>query len=332
MTVLRCERGGLERWSAPIRAENATHRWSRREGLVLTLLGGGFEGKGEASPLPGYSPDRLEDAARALAGLPTTLELDLGDPVASARELARWAVPLALPSARFAVEGALLDLAGQALDRPVHRLLGASTSVRVAALVDQLEGAPARAEEARARGVRTVKLKVGRPGCDEAELAALEVLTGLVGLRVRIDANRSLTDRAVRWRSALAELPLELVEEPVLPDRAPETWFGAYRVGLDETLREPAADRLLDALGPRAALVLKPAVLGGIGACLEWAERGARVGAPAVVSHLFDGPVAAAALRNLACALPGPLDHGLGLERGGGAEVRPGDDPGMGRR
>ena len=60
------------------------------------------------------------------------------------------------------------------------------------------------------------------------------------------------------------------------------------------------------------ALVIKPAVVGGVTATLDLAKIAREYGAEPVLSHTFDGPIARAATAELALALQTKLAAGLG--------------------
>ena len=52
------------------RAQDARRSWPERESLLLRLSDeGGQRGLGEATPLPGYSPDRLDQVEAAPAAV-----------------------------------------------------------------------------------------------------------------------------------------------------------------------------------------------------------------------------------------------------------------------
>ncbi len=125
------------------------------------------------------------------------------------------------PTARFALEVALLDLLGQEQALPIAQLLspGARRWVAVSALLVGREPAELAAEAADrvAEGYTTLKLKVGA-GPLEADLARLTAVREQVGpmVKLRVDANGVWSrDEAERALRAFGPLQLELCEQPV---------------------------------------------------------------------------------------------------------------------
>lgn len=292
---------------------------SKRTFAVLRLMrADGASGLGEASPLPGYSPDSIEQVSEELKRL-TDAPVQ-GDPLASPLELlvdAFAAHPMKHPSSRFAFETALLDWLGHTRGKPVHQILAGDVerpSVAIADLVMEAKPTswPVRVDELLADGATHIKLKVGADL--DAELAALQTIRRAhPRLPLRLDANRRIAIEALRRHTkALEALELELLEEPV----PPEQWRAAVRLplpfGLDETLRDEGLSRQLLETGRIRAVVIKPMVLGGLRASFEMAERAAAHGAQYLVSHTFDGPIARAATAELALALQTELAAGLG--------------------
>ncbi len=253
----------LEVVTLPLTGRDARRAFTERRCLLVTLDGGGT---GEASPLPGYSPDTLEGCREALAALPEP---------ASLADVAR--LPPSLPAARFALETALLARAGGLL---VH-LGAAPRQVPRCRLVSSVPEAAAAA----------FKVKIGVPG-DHELLAALRARFPSVPLRLDANGVRLPLEDYARYRP-------ELIEEPADVHASP------FPVALDESLQH-LGQAELRALAPRVhALVLKPMTLGGALRCLELARLAAELGLSVCVSHLHDGPVARAATLALAQALPG---------------------------
>lgn len=313
-------------------------RWEERGGLLLTLGDAeGGRGQGEASPLPGYSSDTLSGARHELSAIEWARlpSVDLDRAPLPQVERVVGAAGLRSPSARLAVETALLDLAGGRLGLPLHKLIEQDASVaedadaRAAAvpLAALLAGDVLRhAERLVEEGYGCLKLKVG--GDPDADLALLEALRREVGAAValRADANRSLpAASAEAWLREAAGFELEFVEEPVAFERLLGLTATHVPIALDESLHAPAqqaplaplreaateaaeefaADRISEAAdaGRCSFVILKPMALGGLGRCMRLAATARARGAEVVVSHLFDGPVGLAAAAELALAL-----------------------------
>ena len=254
-------------------------------GAFVLLERAGRTGVGECAPLPGRSPDRLEEDLAALASASSVDD-----------------VPLSLPAARFALETALLDLAAQERGVSVAEILGrAPVGELAASAIVPLGGSSTAA---------TWKVKIGR-GDQDGEIAAL----GVMRSGLRLDVNRAWSrEQAARALPRLVRLEPAWVEEPVsaadLLDMGPQP----VPIALDESLLDqPDESAAALAAGLVHAVVLKPALLGGHAACLDWAARARRAGAVPVTSHLMDGPVGLAAAIELALAIAEPGDPAAGL-------------------
>lgn len=288
-----------------------------RSSLVLRLQdASGLCGLGEASPLPGYSPDSLLQARQELSRI-CAQGVELGPDAAGVSEVEAVLATLHLksPAARFAVETALFDWLGKRRGLPVHRLLAGAPrhdSLRIARLVPHRDaGQWLEWVRAHVDPEAAVKLKVGLSF--DAELRALlELRAALPGLRIRLDANRQLrAEQVLAASEALHRLRLELFEEPVPSEQWPRVLGLDLPFALDESLRSELPWRDWVAVGSISALVLKPTVLGGVLACWRLAEHARSHGLSCVVSHCFDGPAARAAMAELALGLESSLSPGL---------------------
>ena len=278
-------------------------RRTPRHLLVRLRDRAGRSGWGECSPLPGRSPDTLDRCAAALRAGPLA------------------ELPAGLPAARFALETALLDLAAQAAGTSVAALLVAAPLAELAASAVVAPGDPAPVDPV--DPVTTWKVKIGR-GDPDRELDALRLLRARVR-HLRIDVNRAWSRaEAGRRVPPLAALEPQWVEEALSAEDLLSLGGAPVPVALDESaLDQPQATREALDRGLVAALVLKPALLGGHLACLAWAERARAAGAVPVVSHLFDGPIALAACAELALAIARPGDPAAGLGRHAGLAALP---------
>lgn len=219
---------------------------------------------------------------------------------------ARWP-----PAARFAFETAALDLAAQARGIPLAIFLGGRPDAqrKLSALLPG-RASPAwidATERALRAGSLTVKAKIGAQGLWEQELVFLRKLRVEFGydLRIRVDANRSMPQTEVPDRLAiLAEVGIEVFEEPSA--EWADMTAAPVALAADESLMDPGGvERVFGAIerGVCRAVVLKPALLGGLIAGLDIAVRAKSSGAGVIVTHLFDGPIGQAAASALALAV-----------------------------
>lgn len=304
---------------------DARRRWSERSGLLLRLVDeDGTEGFGEASPLPGYSPDTLEDARR---DLDAWLDAPLGAPFDASLEDGE----IASPAARCALETATLDLDARRRGAPLETILGERVGSEP---VDELplagllpfgvsdEAALKRAGALVEKGYGTLKVKVAS---EDDRLGLLREIRRRWDVGLRLDANRSWPKEAVRRRlEAYAELdpPPEFVEEPTV-FRAPEEAVEAMEespipLALDETLHrlEPREAEPWLACDAVRVVVLKPTLL-GLERTLEIGRRARALNVGVVLSHAFEGPLAREMAAGVALVLAdGAFAQGLGAHAG----------------
>jgi o-succinylbenzoate synthase len=264
----------------------------------------GHRGIGEASPLPGFSRETLADCAQALTGIHAHAPNGQGTELPDAP-----AILAELPAARFAWECAVADLLARRRGCSVASLLGGGSSQR-AAVSALLSPGPDMVGEGRAhlaRGIRTLKVKVGAEDV-AAELAMLVSLRRDLGadFQLRLDANGgwSVAEARVRIEQlAAAQLDIEFIEQPTPPGTLRHLGRCALPWAADESLHDrDEAEALRGAVGC-AAFIIKPAAL-GLRRARELALAAAVNGLGVVVTHLFDGPIGLAAACELALSLP----------------------------
>jgi o-succinylbenzoate synthase len=287
--------------TAPLALKGVTH--AHRDGILLRLEDGdGHVGWGDCAPLPGFSRETLAASGEQLARLAPWLD--------GRRPDAAWGSPdhpihdeidrLALhPSARFALDLALLDLASRAAGVPLPHLLHPDPEVAlpINALLAGDDDAAMLDEAARLAdaGYHTLKLKVGRGRVDD-DVARVSALRRRLGPRVtiRCDANQawSMAD-ALFFAEGIAGMGVEYVEEPLRqPGDLALLWFDSgLPVALDESLGdlEPGD---LEGKGYATAVVLKPTLLGGVIRTLRFAAQARALGIRPVISGAFESGVA----------------------------------------
>jgi len=284
----------------------ARGRTERAAILVEVELASGHTGIGEAAPLPGLSTDSFDEAADGIAAFVTAAAARDPAPAPTLAAITAFAAAITRsPSARFAIETALLSAYAAEAARPLADLVASTpaTGLPACVVVDD----PDAARRAVAAGAHCLKIKVGPTG-DLERVIAIHLAAPDAALR--IDANRAWTRALTRsLLHALAELPVDFVEEPC-PD-AHELLAEALPcpIALDESLVALTDVQLAAALASPglAALVLKPTLLGGLAACRALASRAAAAGKDVVVTHALEGPIGTAACAELALALAGQL-------------------------
>lgn len=320
----RIARIGIRSWDLslvrPLRVGGRT--LERRTGLLILLTDGeGHSGIGETAPLPGLHAESAAEAAAQLLALAGELEgatIPEGCP-ALAGAFESWLGGRGLhPSVRCGIEGAVLTLLAARAGTDLPHLLAPRPAgdVRINALLD---GSPAAVLDAALRladqGYTAFKIKVGRRDpFDDAELVAtLRALLG-GGVTLRLDANRSWNlATAEDFAAHVAPAGIEYLEEPLreTDDLAAFVVGAPVLVALDETLLAYSPQAPPPLLGV-AALILKPAVLGGYERALAWARLAHRERLAAVVSAAFPAAVGMALDTAFAAALGGGTAHGLG--------------------
>ena len=188
--------------------------------IVIVKTDDGIEGYGEISTL-WDGAGGVQCAFVAEAFRPALLG---EDPLAINRCLRKMDTRFEGASpARAAIEMALFDIAGKALNTPVYTLLGGKTRESIVLSHSISMGAPdemaREAITAVEQGFRCVKVKVGRPGAEDVDaVAAVRAAIGSDVL-MRVDANmgwRTPKD-AIRHIKAMEPYVLHSVEQPLPP-------------------------------------------------------------------------------------------------------------------
>lgn len=284
----------------PFEFSNAKRAWTTRRIAHVTLhdasRSGRNLGRGECSPLPGYSRHTLDGCRDALLSIPGEELAQLADhfdklkttsPLEASSALSQLGLP---PAAEFALFSALLDLTQNAGVPPI------AAPITTAQLYPLDHKAPPLEHHTH------VKVKVG-PGISSEHLAELRTLSNKV--TVRADFNGAFNqDTDTPLLEKLLSLPFEFIEEPV-PFHQLDAFYERFAdapIALDESLQaDDYPKRLKHNLHRLSALVLKPSVLGPCRtieiAQLTLEHRRRHGFAPhLVVSHAFEGALGYCAL------------------------------------
>jgi L-alanine-DL-glutamate epimerase-like enolase superfamily enzyme len=218
---MRLEELEVVPYSLPFRDPYVTARGelNERELILVRIRGEGLEGLGETASLALRGGAGIDRIAAEIRGRCWPALLDGGvDPERIWSAIARCRNRDASAEALAAVDIALHDLVGRASGKPVWRLLGAEQANPVVCNATLPAANPSEtrrmAEQWRAQGFRTFKLKVGLPG-DVTQVATVRQALG-TEIDIRVDANGAWSvDDAAERLPALANHDIELAEQPV---------------------------------------------------------------------------------------------------------------------
>ncbi len=289
-------------------------RMTVRSGLILEIKdGSGHAGFGEIAPLSGLHSENLDLALQQLLQLRPQF-LNTTVPAGLAKldgGFDRWLGEFKLlPSVRFGVELAILNLLSTANGIALHQFLFGGLHhpfVNVNGLLAESGNlVEPEAKRMMREGYRAVKIKVGRQALEE-EIEIVRLTRKLVGenVTIRLDANRAWSfDDAVSFGKAVAPYRVEYMEEPLKDARNLPEFHKAtgIAVALDESLVETPLQDIQFFPGLKA-FVLKPDLLGGIENAAVLARAAFRQGVEPVFSATFQSGLGIWALAQLAAGL-----------------------------
>lgn len=217
--------------------------------------------------------------------------------------------------AKAGVEMALVDIVGKVRGLPAYEVLGGAVRDEVPirwglAFGDPDEGVREAASWVE-RGVRTIKIKIGRPGTGLDEQMVRAVRTGLGdGVAVMVDANSGFPTPmvAVQELRRLEAYRLQLVEQPVSRRHLPGMAWVRCRIGTpilaDESMRHWS--EAYDVARAEAADVLAIYVCeaGGMLAATKAAAIGEAAGLPVTLGSQCELGIGTAAMAHVAVCLP----------------------------
>lgn len=290
-----------------------------RQGFILCLRNGsGHVGYGEVAPLPGLHPQSLAMTVGQFWTIqPQLLGRSLPHDVS---EASSWLAP----------HGQLYGVLHYGLEMALFNLLAAQTATTLAGWLNPNysknlsinglwladEDIERQAQRMRAEGYKAVKLKVGRYRVEE-DIQLVRTARNTLGndIALRLDANRRWDlSTAIRFGKAVADCVIEYIEEPCVDPQLIAAFHNTtgLPVALDETLYGYKPDQIPVPKGV-TALVLKPAMLGGLGKTMGFTQLAKQTGMTAVISSVFDSGIGLAALAGFAAALCKP-DTAAGLD------------------
>jgi O-succinylbenzoate synthase len=305
---------------------------SQRVGYYFCLESStGFKAQGEAAPLPGISEETLrktEHDLKEAQSLLSQLEVAGENKRELVNQLRRQEVLSQLcPSAKFAIESAIFQLAAQMNGQSLAEFLETPLEdVYSAALLQgTYDQVMADAKHLCEAGYEIFKLKVGDRNIP-LDVKKVNDLRNLIGedALLRLDGNRIWSlNEALLFMQLAGLKQIEFIEEPLSDLKDLNEFYQRTHVpvALDETLSVmrcgvTAPGRCSPTLAQHEAVgayVLKPMILGGMVTVLDWIEEAKSSGKKAVISSSFETSVGIKVLANLAL-LTGQV-AGLGTGR-----------------
>jgi L-alanine-DL-glutamate epimerase-like enolase superfamily enzyme len=291
----------------------ATNNFTVARGLLVTVAtSGGIEGYGYSDLFPrtGETPETAQHVIQTVLK-PKVLGKELEDLSRLRADIDH--VLTGHPRAKGALETAMYDALARSYRMPLFAMLGGKfrSEIRVIKMVSV--GDPeAMAEEAKqlVNEGMSLKLKVG--GKFEKDLPRVAAVRKAVGdsVFIKIDANEAYDAKsAIRLAKALADLGVEVFEQPVPRDQFEALWevkkHSPIKVEADQSARSFAdvqrmiKDRMIDSVNTGIAKV------GSIGEVRRIAELCEANGVRCALSNTAGSMVGDAACVHLAASVPG---------------------------
>lgn len=309
----RTSRGSLQTHDAYI-----VHIWDDANPQII--------GRGEASPLKGLSPDYGEDFQINLQKILTAIQSkEIPKNKEEVFDFVQNEVPNTLPSIRFALETALLDLlqGGEGVIFPSSFTKGEKTLIINGLIwMGDKDFMLSQIQEKLKQGFSCVKMKIGAIDF-ETELSLLSHIRSQFSeeeITLRVDANGAfLPDEAMEKLEKLAEYGLHSIEQPIQPkqwdilsDLCQRT---PLAIALDEELigivGRAEKEDLLKRIQPQF-IILKPTLLGGFIATQEWISLAESLEIDWWITSALEANIGLNAIAQFTATFDNHLPQGLG--------------------
>jgi o-succinylbenzoate synthase len=281
--------------------------------LVQVYTDEGVTGLGEAAPLQDFTGENYQTVEQVTTSNFEKLLIGL-DPFNHSIIHHRLSQVAGSPAAKSAIDIALYDIMGKALNQPAYRLLGGKFRERIETAevigFDQPEKMAEAALDLKRQGFRTIKMKVGSGNVklDAERVASVRNAIG-DNVNLRVDANNSYSvDKAIQLGRKVKKYDLAYFEQPVAArnlrglakvrqkTHIPITADEAVHTAADalQVIRHEAADNL----------AIKFAKCGGICEAKAIAKVAEAAGLKCVIISAFEVGIGLAADVHVACSSP----------------------------
>lgn len=285
-----------------------------------------IDGFGEAGPLVGLSVDDREDFEEQLERILPQIE---GFSIPFQQEeilnLVEKAVPAHLPSIRFGVETALLDLLNKGNKRILaNDFYDMESPIPINGLVwmGDKDFMFKQIREKIEQGFDCIKLKIGAIDFEQecSLLAYVRKQFGKGKISLRVDANGAFSPaEALGKLNQLAGFHIHSIEQPIQQgnweEMADLCRNSPIPIALDEELigiGDPTIkQQLLDQIRPQY-IILKPTLVGGMAACKEWVRLAETRNVGWWITSALESNVGLNAIAQLTSSFDPTIPQGLG--------------------
>ena len=280
-------------------------------------------GLGECGPLRGLSIDDRKDFEKCLADVLSGMhgmKMPLGEQEIFG--LVKDLVPVSLPSVRFGLETALLDLlhGGKRMIFKNHFFKGEKPlAINGLVWMGDRDFMLKQVEEKIRGGFECIKMKIGALDFEQ-ECSVLHAIRERYGHKItlRVDANGAFSTKEVLEKlHKLAQYDIHSIEQPIKAGQ----WKEMKRlcrespipVALDEELigMESRRKELLESVSP-PFIILKPSLLGGLQATRSWIELAESMGIQWWVTSALESNIGLNAISQFTADFQNSLPQGLG--------------------
>lgn len=273
-------------------------------------------GLGEVSIIEGLSIDNPQKLEEKLLWLTQNLHL-------SKEEI--YILLLDFPAIRMAYEMAILDLSngGERIFFKSHFAKGfQKLNINGLIWMGDKSYMLQQIEEKIAQGFKCLKLKIGAINFkDEVEIIrSVRERYCEETLEIRVDANGAFSvDEALPKLEILSQLDLHSIEQPIRQGQWQEMALLCEKTPLDIALDEELIgihapeekQRLLETIQPQY-IILKPSLLGGFQASMEWIQESGTLSIPWWITSALESNLGLAAIAQFVSQFYNPLPQGLG--------------------
>ncbi|HJO95917.1 MAG TPA: o-succinylbenzoate synthase [Victivallales bacterium] len=295
-----------------------------RSGIIIELIDNeGYSGRGEISPLPGFSRETLCSAIIQTEKIKEKLLFSSipvkGEALLDSLYLFTKNFNL-FPSVVFGLETAIINLISSKTGQSFHQFLSDSfnNKIYINALIDKLDSSVfSQFSYLYKSGYRTIKIKLGKNDPD-VEIRMIKELNKVYRgkVKLRFDANAVWNySEALYYIKSLKNIEsLEYIEEPL---KDTSLLMKLVRdtdapIALDENLQSFYSN-YPNYLNIINAFVLKPTILGGIRKTMQLVKLSEKIGAVCVISDTFQSGLGVNTLINISSAIPHSGCTAMGL-------------------